>query len=154
MADLKKDFMKDVKKIQEEMDLLFDHFFRISHSPVLTTKRLWRPPTDVFESEEEVIIFVEIAGMKQNDFTITLTENILTLKGERKELPLGSRTYYRNMEINYGPFERNIYLPEDIDSQGIKALYENGCLKIRISKMKGKRGKSKEIQIESEGKEK
>jgi HSP20 family protein len=86
--------------------------------------------------------------MKQNDFNISLNENILTLKGERKEFPLGSKAYYRNMEINYGPFERNIYLPENIDPESVKAIYKDGCLKIRVSKIKGEKTKSKEIQIE------
>ena len=55
MDDLKKDILKDVRRIQEEMDLLFDHFYKIRHSPVLTTKKLWRPSTEVFETEHRVM---------------------------------------------------------------------------------------------------
>jgi HSP20 family protein len=84
--------------------------------------------------------------MKRSDFSITLSENILTIKGERKEKAHQSRTYYRNMEINYGMFERNIYLPEDVDSKEISANYRNGYLEIRIQKKKIKKGK--EIKIE------
>jgi HSP20 family protein len=146
MGDFKKDILKDVKRIQEEMDLLFDHIYKVRHSPVLTAKRLWRPPTDVFETESEVVILSEVAGMKRSDFSITLSENILTIKGERKEKAHQSRTYYRNMEINYGMFERNIYLPEDVDSKEISANYRNGYLEIRIQKKKIKKGK--EIKIE------
>jgi HSP20 family protein len=146
MGDFKKDILKDVKRIQEEMDLLFDHIYKVRYSPVLTAKRLWRPPTDVFETESEVVILSEVAGMKRSDFSITLSENILTIKGERKERVHQSRTYYRNMEINYGMFERNIYLPEDVDSKEISANYRNGYLEIRIQKKKIKKGK--EIKIE------
>jgi HSP20 family protein len=146
MSDFKKDILKDVKRIQEEMDLLFDHFYQIRHSPVLTAKRLWRPPTDVFESDSEVIILSEVAGMKRDDFTITLSENILTIKGERKEKPHQLRTHYRNMEINYGMFERNIYLPEDVDPGKIAANYQNGYLEITVQKKKRKKGK--EIKID------
>ncbi|KPL03088.1 MAG: hypothetical protein AMJ90_04125 [candidate division Zixibacteria bacterium SM23_73_2] len=144
--EIKKDILKDVKRIQEEMDLLFDHFYKIRHSPVLTSKRLWRPPTDVFENPNEVVILVEVAGMEQKDFSITLSENILTLKGERKEKTQFSRTTYRNMEINYGMFERNIYLPDDIDPNGISANYKDGYLEIKVKKKKKKKGK--EIKIE------
>ncbi len=146
MSDFKKDILKDVQRIQEEMDLLFDHFYKIRHSPVLTAKRLWRPPTDVFETDTEVFILSEVAGMKRDDFTITLSNHILTIKGERKEKSRRPRTYCRNMEINYGMFERNIYLPEDVDPNGISANYRNGYLEIKVQKKKGKKGK--EIKIE------
>ena len=146
MSDFKKDILKDVKRIQEEMDLLFDHFYKIRHSPVLTAKRLWRPPTDVFETDTEVIVLSEVAGMKRDDFSITFSESILTIKGERKEKSRQSRTYYRNMEINHGMFERNIYLPEDVDPNKIQANYKNGYLEIKVQKKKRKKGK--EIKIE------
>lgn len=146
MNDFKKGILKDVQRIQEEMDLLFDHFYKIRHSPVLTAKRLWRPPTDVFETDSEVVILSEVAGMKRSDFSITLSNNILTIKGERKEKSHPSRTCYRNMEINYGMFERNIYLPEDVDPDGISANYRNGFLEIKVQKKKRKKGK--EIKIE------
>ena len=146
MNDFKKDLLKDVKRIQEEMDLLFDHFYKRRHSPVLTARRLWRPPTDVFETETGVVILSEVAGMKRDDFSITLSNNILTLRGERKEIARKTRSHYRNMEINYGMFERNIYLPEDVDPKGISASYRNGYLEITVKKKTKK--KSKEIKIE------
>ena len=144
--DIKKNILKDVKRIQEEMDLLFDHFYKIRHSPLLTSKRLWRPPTDAFETENEVVILVEIAGMKLKDFSITLKDNILTVKGDRKERSWSEKFTYRNMEINYGMFERNIYLPDDINPKEISANYQNGYLVIKILKKKRKKGK--EIKIE------
>ncbi|HVP36142.1 MAG TPA: Hsp20/alpha crystallin family protein [Terriglobales bacterium] len=148
MDDFKKDFFKDVRHIQEEMDLLFDHFYKMRHSPVLTSKRLWRPPTDVFETEGEVVILLEVAGMKQKDFSITLSDDILTVKGERKEKIDPSITSFRNKEINFGMFERNIYLPENINPEEIAAAYKDGFLEITIKKRRGKKGKAKEIAIE------
>jgi HSP20 family protein len=150
MDDLKKDILKDVRRIQEEMDLLFDHFYKTRHSPVLTAKRLWRPPTDVFEIEHQVMVLVEIAGMKQKDLNVTLSDNILVIKGDRQEKTSAHKTFYRNMEINYGIFERNIYLPESIDPQNVKAEYRDGFLEIRLDKKEGRRSKVKEIKIEIE----
>jgi len=148
MDDFKKDFLRDVRHIQEEMDLLFDHFYKMRHSPVLTSKRLWRPPTDVFETEKEVIVLLEIAGMEQKDFSITLSDEILTVKGERNEKAEPSKIGYRNKEINFGMFERNIYLPENLDPDDISAAYKEGFLEIIIKKKKGKKIKTKEIKIE------
>lgn len=148
MDDLKKDFLKDVRHIQEEMDLLFDHFYKMRHSPVLTSRRLWRPPTDVFETENDVVVLLEIAGMRQKDFSITLSDDILTVKGERNERTEPSKIGYRNKEINFGMFERNIYLPEDLDPEGINASYREGFLEIIIKKKKSRKIKAKEIKIE------
>jgi HSP20 family protein len=148
MDDSKKDFLKDVRHIQEEMDLLFDHFYKMRHSPVLTSRRLWRPPTDVFETENEVVVLLEIAGMRQKDFSITLSDDILTVKGERNEKAEPSKIGYRNKEINFGMFERNIYLPENLDPEDINASYREGFLEIIIKKKKGRKSKAKEIKIE------
>jgi HSP20 family protein len=148
MDDFKKDFLRDVRHIQEEMDLLFDHFYKMRHSPVLTSRRLWRPPADVFETEKEVVVLLEIAGMKEEDFSITLSDDILTVKGERSEKAEPSKIGYRNKEINFGMFERNIYLPEDLDPENINASYREGFLKVIIKKKKGRKIKAKEIKIE------
>ena len=148
MDDLKKDILKDVRRIQEEMDLLFDHLYKIRHSPVLTTKRLWRPPTDVFETEDQVVVLAEIAGMKQKDVNVAFSNNVLVIRGDRKARALAHKAFYRNMEINYGTFERNIYLPEAIDPKSVKADYRDGFLEIRLDKKKGRSSKAKETKIE------
>ena len=150
MDEFKKDIWKDVRRIQEEMDLLFDHFYKLKHSPVLTSRRVWRPPTDVYETDEGVAIRMEIAGMRQQDLNITLSADVLIIRGEREEHSSAHRTAYQNMEINYGPFERNIRLPELLDRENVKAVYKDGFLEISLSRKLGKAGKSKEIKIEVE----
>jgi len=148
MDDFKKDILKDVRRIQEEMDLLFDHFYKLRYSPVLTAQRVWRPPTDVFEIEDEIVTLVEIAGMRQKDLNVTLSRNVLIIRGERRKKASAGRTVYQNMEINYGPFERNIRLHEPIDSDHVKVVYKDGFLRIRIPKKRGKTSETKEIKIE------
>jgi HSP20 family protein len=150
MSDLKKDIWKDVRRIQEEMDLLFDHFYKLKHSPVLTSRRVWRPPTDVYDTEEGIAVRMEIAGMKQQDLNVTMSADVLIIRGERKEHSPTHRRAYQNMEINYGPFERNIRLPEPLDGENVKAVYKDGFLEINLSRKPGKADKSKEITIEVE----
>ncbi len=147
MNDIKKDILKDVRRIQEEMDLLFDHFYKLKHSPVLTSRRVWRPPTDVYETDEKIVIRMEIAGMKHPDLKVTVSGSVLVIRGERAEQTSANRTIYQNMEINYGPFERNIRLPGPIDGDNIKAEYKDGFLEINIPKIQGEGGESKEIEI-------
>jgi HSP20 family protein len=150
MDDSKKNLWKDVRRIQEEMDLLFDHFYKLKHSPVLTSRRVWRPPTDVYETDEGIAIRMEIAGMRQQDLSVTMSADILNIKGERKEHSSNRRTAYQNMEINYGPFERNIRLAKQLDGENVKAVYKDGFLEINLSRKPGKIGKSKDIKIEVE----
>ena len=147
MDDSKKEFIKDAKKIKEEMDLLFDHFYKIKHSSLLTGTKVWRPPIDVFETENEVVILMEVAGMKQKDFNIALHGNTLTIHGDRPE-KIETRKCYQHMELNYGRFERNINLPEDINREKIAANYKDGFLEIKIEKKPSKKIKAKEIKIE------
>jgi HSP20 family protein len=145
-----KDIFRDVRRIQEEMDLLFDHFYKLRHSPVLTGRRIWRPPTDVFETDDQIIIRMEIAGMKQRDLNVTLSRDLLIVRGERPTKTSASRAVYQNMEINHGPFERNIRMREPVDADSIQAIYRDGFLEIKISKRKGKISEAKEIKIEVE----
>lgn len=142
------DILKDVRRIQEEMDLLFDHFYKLRHSPVLTARRIWRPPTDVFETDEEIVVLMEIAGMRQPDLSVTLFRDVLIIRGERKEKTPSGKTVYQNMEINHGPFERTIRVHEPIDPDNIKATYKAGFLEIRIPKKQGKDSREQEIKIE------
>jgi HSP20 family protein len=72
------------------------------------------------------------------------------IRGDRQEKALAHKTLYRNMEINYGMFERNIYLPESIDPDSVRAEYRDGYLEIRLDKKEGRRSKAKEIKIEIE----
>jgi HSP20 family molecular chaperone IbpA len=72
------------------MDLLFDHFYKTRHSPVLTAERLWRFPAEVFETEHQVVVLVEIAGMKQKDLNVALSDNVLVIRGDKQEKNLSS----------------------------------------------------------------
>ncbi|MGH8004449.1 MAG: hypothetical protein ACRECJ_06975, partial [Limisphaerales bacterium] len=72
----KKDFLKDIKQIQEEMDLIFDHFYKIRRSPLLTQAHIWRPPTDVFETKTEIVVLTEIAGIDPKKLSILYKEGV------------------------------------------------------------------------------
>lgn len=146
MADFKKDLMQDMRQIQEEMDLLFNQLSGWRKAPA--GNRLWRPPTDVRETDDEVVVLVEIAGVKQSEVSITLKDNILTVKGERKNSPMREGCCYRNLEIYTGRFERNIYLPETVDTEKVKASYRDGFLEITVAKQAHPTGRAREIVIE------
>ena len=98
-----------------------------------TTNRL-RTPIDVVETEDEVIITAELAGVKADDVELTVEDHLLTIKGEKKraELPEGARTSYE--ERAYGEFVRTVRLAGWVDESNPKATFHDGTLEIRLGK--------------------
>jgi HSP20 family protein len=94
--------------------------------------KTWCPPTDVYETDDHVIVKVEIAGMAEQDFAISLDANRLTVNGIRHDP--GAKLGYQQMEIPYGHFETHVHLPRGIDMDDIEATYQQGFLMIRLPK--------------------
>lgn len=95
--------------------------------------KVWRPPTDVYETDTHVIVKVEIAGMAESDFSIALNARVLTISGVRHD-PAAKLTY-QQMEILYGEFETEVLVPWTIDENGIEATYRDGFLSVSLRKL-------------------
>ncbi|MFN3309813.1 MAG: Hsp20/alpha crystallin family protein [Anaerolineales bacterium] len=93
---------------------------------------VWRPPTDVFETDDALIVRLEVAGMREDDFTILLDGKYLTVQGSRIDTP--ERRAYHQMEIRFGEFISEIELPFAIDAEKIEAVYQAGFLRIKLPK--------------------
>jgi len=104
------------------------------HIRIGSRSRVWSPPTDVFETDDAVIVRVEVAGMKNAEFAISLDEQILTIQGARSDQP--ERRAYHQMEIPFGEFRSRIGLHWIIDQEGIEAEYEDGFLRLVLPKAK------------------
>jgi HSP20 family protein len=94
----------------------------------------WKPNTDIFESQDEVKIRLELAGVPRENITVAVKGGKLTVTGSRPEKRPGERLYYHQLELNYGHFKRVISLPESIEHNDIQATLEEGVLEIVISK--------------------
>ncbi|MEW6326231.1 MAG: Hsp20/alpha crystallin family protein [Thermodesulfobacteriota bacterium] len=96
----------------------------------------WVPAVDIYETEKEVMVLVEAAGVKQESLDITLYKDLLRIAGMREgESGSRSRKFYQ-MEIAYGAFERVLRLPSAVESDGAAASYKNGLLSITLPKTK------------------
>lgn len=93
----------------------------------------WRPPTDVYETDDEIIVRVEIAGMREEDFSIQLENRTLSIRGIRPDNT--SRRAYHQMEIRFGEFGIMLELPVIIAVENVKAVYDNGFLIVTLPKM-------------------
>jgi len=95
-------------------------------------RKVWRPPTDVYETDDCIVVKVEIAGMDESDFEISLDARRLIISGMRRDP--APKLGYQQMEILYGQFETGVQLPRAIDEEGIEATYHNGFLSISLPK--------------------
>lgn len=101
----------------------------------------WQPPTDLFETDEALVVRVEIAGMNGDDFSIQLEGHSLSIHGFRPDHP--ERRAFHQMEIRFGEFFVDVELPAPILADKIEAVYGGGFLRIVLPKATTRR-----IQIE------
>ncbi len=101
---------------------------------VIVSRRAWEPPTDVYETDDAVVVQLEIPGVNEDDLEISMTELSLVISGRRSDPLLHEKTVYHRMEIQYGDFETEVYLPVALAQNEVEATYQGGFLTIRFSK--------------------
>jgi len=112
-----------------------NQIFAVYH--VHTLRPSWRPPTDVYQTATEVVVKIEIAGMRDGHFHLSLTDQILTVQGTRAEQAEERRAYHQ-LELNSGDFRVQVELPVAVDTgtEAIRAIYDDGFLQITLPKLK------------------
>jgi HSP20 family protein len=98
------------------------------------TSSVWSPPTDVYETETEYVVRVEVAGIVETDLEISYDNGILVISGTRPDVP--ERRAYHQMEIHFGKFSTGIGVPGPIDLDSSSAEYKDGFLIVRMPKAK------------------
>ncbi len=132
--------------IADELEVYFNEVAR--GRPVGFVGSLkWKPPTDVYETEDAVVVHMDIAGMRSGDFHVELAESILTISGERLPRRDGKR-HYHAMEIQIGPFERRLRIPAPVDPDSVHASYEAGFLEVRLRKLPVRRSGTHSVKVE------
>lgn len=131
--------------IQREMGRFFEHIGR-SKRPVCFFEKSWKPRCDVLETDTEVLVIADIAGVPSGKVDVRVEGTVLIISGVRPEPEAASDRAYFQMEISYGLFERTIPLPARVDAVSARASYEDGFLQVRLPKIA--RGPRKEVDID------
>ncbi len=136
MGSIRINISKDLEELERHMQRMIDEFFGWT-GPVLASKdKSWRPSVDIYETEEEIVIIADLAGIKKKDIQVTLNKDLLTISGKRHDWPSSQRTCFYQLEIEYGPFQRTFKLPVSIEEDAVNATYSDGFLKITLPKKK------------------
>jgi HSP20 family protein len=107
----------------------------------------WLPAFDVSETSEEIVVQAELPGMEIKDIDITLTDGLLTIKGEKKKEKEDKQEHYHRVERVYGSFSRSFRLPAEVRADAIDAKYRDGVLVVTLPK--AEEVKPKRIEVTS-----
>lgn len=131
--------------LADELDVYFNE---VAHGrPVgFVASPKWKPRTDVYETDEELVVHMDIAGMQAGGFSVELDDGILRIAGERTARQQGKR-HYHSMEVQIGPFERRFRLPVVVDPSSIRATYEHGFLEIRLTKQPPRTSGAQSVRV-------
>jgi HSP20 family protein len=143
--------LPDLPGLRDEMNRLFDDFFTWRHWPEPVKGLLegeWSPSVDVAEKDGEIVVTAELPGVTKDDVDITITNDILTVKGEKKEEKEVKKENYHRVERSYGSFQRAIPLPTGVKGDEAKANYKDGVLRIIVPKSEEAKPKQIEINVE------
>ena len=136
------DPFSDVGGLQSEMNRMLDGFFGRSMPGI---ERAWAPAVDMFETKDDLVITAEVPGMSEKDIQISITGEMLSLRGERVSAAKGDGLY--RGERWHGKFERNLTLPYPVQTDKVKATYQAGVLTITLPKAEELKPKAIKIDV-------
>jgi len=143
--------------LHREMNRLFDEAFRGFGLPEggagseAIAFGVAVPRIDVSETDQDLKVFAELPGVDQNDVEITLSDDVLTIRGEKKVAHENQQQNYHVMERSYGSFARSIRLPFTVNPDQVQATFKDGVLSVALPKPAETQQKERRIQISSGG---
>lgn len=134
---------RSMESVQDEVNKVFDSFFG---TPAMQGREdVWTPDVDIIEDKDSITVNVDIPGMKKDDIKVSVHDQSLTIRGERRYEKEDKDKNYHRTERMYGAFSRTFSLPSTVEGDKIKANYKDGVLKIELPKVE--EVKPKEIPI-------
>ena len=121
-------------RMRAEADRMYQDVVGPARWVVVHHSHTWRPPTDVFETDDNVVVRVEVAGMRDADFNVSLSDRLVVITGFRQDP--SPKVAYHQMEVRFGEFRVEVYLHWAINEAGIQAMYDNGFLQVTLPKVR------------------
>lgn len=138
-------FPSDVLNIQREINRMFNSFFRSEEEGDSLANAAWNPAVDIAEQDEEYVVKVELPGVSKDEVKIVVQENMLTIRGEKKQEKESKGSNYHRAERSYGAFQRSFALPSTVKGEKIEATFKDGVLSVSLPK--AEEAKQREIEV-------
>src|SRR5919112_5672673 len=151
MSIVRYDPFRDLRTLQDEVNRLFSTNLSRSFGDEGIARGAWTPNVDIFENKDELVLEAELPGMNREDFELTIENNVLTLRGERRFEKKDEADNYHRVERAYGSFTRSFTLPQTVSAENATAEYKNGVLRVVLQKRE--EVKARRIEIAGEGAE-
>jgi HSP20 family protein len=144
---------RELTSLQERMNQLFSEVLPETGSSGSSSlcASWFAPRTDVYEEDDRIVLEMEVPGMREEDLNLTIEGNTLTITGERKIADDRKQDRYQRVERYYGSFSRSFTLPATVDPNSVDAKYENGILRINMTKRA--EAKPRQIKLGVSGKQ-
>jgi HSP20 family protein len=146
MAITRWDPFRDVLTLQNRLNSLFQDYRGQNEGDMVSTAA-FVPPADIYEDEHKIVLKLEVPGLKQEDLDIQLENNTLTVRGERKFEKEEKEENFHRIERRYGSFFRSFTVPTTVNSEGVKASYDAGVLRVELEKKAEAKPKQIKVQI-------
>ena len=124
--------MRNLFGLHNEMGRVFGDLLGSSENE--TDDTIWMPAADICETENGFEIRAELPGVSEDDINVSVTDNLLTIKGEKRQEENSEGKNYHRVERRYGSFQRSFTLPRHVETDGIKAGFTDGVLTLEIPK--------------------
>lgn len=131
---------------RREMDRLFERFFE--DWPEFEALAEWSPKLDVSETKDAYVVKAEIPGVEQKDISVTLENQILTIKGEKRQEKEEKDEKRHRIERSWGAFARSIRMPANVEGDKVNAAFKNGVLTVTLPKAPGAKGTTIPVKAE------
>ncbi len=139
----------NVDRFNDEFDHFFDDFFGRPFSilPFQRGAHEFFPKLDVFETDRDVKVTVEIPGMDEKDIEVSINNGVLSISGEKSSEHEEKKGQYHRMERSYGSFRRDVLLPSEVDETKVDATFSKGVLEVSLPKLTEEMRKSRKIVV-------
>lgn len=134
---------RELARLEREME---DMFGRMPAWPWADGERGWAPPMDMVDHKDEIVLRADLPGLTEKDVDVTVQDNMLTVKGERKAETEETKDDYYYSERTYGAFTRSLTLPTGVDADKVKATFKNGVLEVRLPKAPEAKGRKIDVK--------
>jgi HSP20 family protein len=147
MALVRFDPFRDLAVLQDRMNRLFNEAYNPRQSDDLMSRGTWTPAVDIYEVEGALVLKAELPDMRREDIDVSVENNMLTIRGERKLDGEIKQENFHRVERAYGSFVRSFSLPNTVDATKIGADYKNGVLTVKLPVRE--EAKARQIQIDA-----